>query len=222
MNIYQELREKRGLSKSKLAKILGITRQELINWESGKSTPNQENAQKLADFFNVSIYEFMYELELTKDPEEAKKGLKVLNDEVAEKFSDKMEREKAILTLKLKIEKPKRYVSKFDATIKKAGTGAATFLIIAALAISSITLEEYINPKKFGSISNLNIIAERRECSENSCVFKIQKILYGNYKGDYIELTGIEDMENNVFIIGILKKDDNYKVTFYQKWPISE
>lgn len=52
-----ELRKKSGLSQEKLAELVGVSRQAVTKWESGKSNPDTENLVRLAEIFGVSIDE---------------------------------------------------------------------------------------------------------------------------------------------------------------------
>ena len=52
-----ELRKKSGLSQEKLAEVVGVSRQAVTKWESGKSNPDTENLVRLAEIFGVSIDE---------------------------------------------------------------------------------------------------------------------------------------------------------------------
>lgn len=49
------LREKRGISQSRLADELHISQSTLAMYEKNKRTPNVEMLNKFADYFNVSI-----------------------------------------------------------------------------------------------------------------------------------------------------------------------
>ena len=49
----QELREKKGLSKSEVAKLLGISRPSYVNYENGKNNPSR-TIDKLCTLFGVS------------------------------------------------------------------------------------------------------------------------------------------------------------------------
>ena len=52
----KELREKKNLSQSKLAEIIGVDRRTIINYETGKSFPrNMDNYRKIAGWFGVTI-----------------------------------------------------------------------------------------------------------------------------------------------------------------------
>jgi len=50
----KELREKKDMSQAELANILGVAQQTVASWERGKSSPNYEILQSIANFFHVS------------------------------------------------------------------------------------------------------------------------------------------------------------------------
>lgn len=51
-----ELREERGLSRPALAQALGLPKLAIEKFETGRLTPGQDQQQKLADFFGVSLF----------------------------------------------------------------------------------------------------------------------------------------------------------------------
>jgi len=53
-----ELREERGMSRPALAQALGFPKLAIEKFETGRLTPSQEQQQKLADFFEVSLFFF--------------------------------------------------------------------------------------------------------------------------------------------------------------------
>lgn len=55
MNKIKELREKTGLSQEKLAEKLEVNLRTLQRWENNETAIRKKNAEKLADFFNVSV-----------------------------------------------------------------------------------------------------------------------------------------------------------------------
>ena len=55
MNRLKELRKEKGLSQKALANELGVHYRTLQNWENGESQIKPEKAEKLANFFGVSI-----------------------------------------------------------------------------------------------------------------------------------------------------------------------
>ncbi|EMF48731.1 helix-turn-helix transcriptional regulator [Streptococcus parauberis] len=56
-NNIKKLRQnyKRKLTQEELAKEIGVTKLTISRWENNERTPKAEMAQKLADFFNVSL-----------------------------------------------------------------------------------------------------------------------------------------------------------------------
>lgn len=51
----KELREKAGISKSQLAKIMDVDFAAVSRWDSGESMPRAAKLPKLADLFGCSI-----------------------------------------------------------------------------------------------------------------------------------------------------------------------
>ena len=52
-----KMRKKKGISQEKLAEMLGISRQAVTKWESGKGNPDTENLLRLSEIFGVSLDE---------------------------------------------------------------------------------------------------------------------------------------------------------------------
>ena len=48
-----------NLTQTKLAELTGIKQQNISRWEAGKNLPNIEECVKLADFFGISLDEFV-------------------------------------------------------------------------------------------------------------------------------------------------------------------
>lgn len=55
MNRLKELRQEKKLSQKELAKTIGVHYRTLQNWENGESQIKPDKAEKLADFFGVSV-----------------------------------------------------------------------------------------------------------------------------------------------------------------------
>lgn len=55
MNRIKELRKEKGLTQKELANIAEVSKRTLIYWENGESQIKPDKAEKLADFFGVSI-----------------------------------------------------------------------------------------------------------------------------------------------------------------------
>lgn len=51
----KECRFRQGLSQEKVAELLGVSRQAVTKWESGKSLPSSENLLALASLYGVSL-----------------------------------------------------------------------------------------------------------------------------------------------------------------------
>lgn len=49
------LRAGRKVTQEELAKDIGVNPGTIVNWESGKNTPNFEKMSALADYFNVTL-----------------------------------------------------------------------------------------------------------------------------------------------------------------------
>lgn len=54
-NRLKQLRKQKNLSQKDVAELLSITNQAICLFEKGERTLKQENLQKLADFFKVSV-----------------------------------------------------------------------------------------------------------------------------------------------------------------------
>lgn len=67
------LRKSRGLTQEDLAKIIGVSRGAIANYEKGIREPSFEMLEKLADYFNVSMSELL-------DDDQASRLLKYYND----------------------------------------------------------------------------------------------------------------------------------------------
>lgn len=50
-----ELRKKDGLSQEQLAERLGVSRQAVSKWESGKAVPESDTLISISEYFNVSL-----------------------------------------------------------------------------------------------------------------------------------------------------------------------
>ena len=53
--MLRELRTEHNYSQSDLARLLNVTKQNISDWENGKSETNFENAIKIAKLFNVTV-----------------------------------------------------------------------------------------------------------------------------------------------------------------------
>lgn len=58
-NKYLEFRIKKGVSDYKVSKDTGIAKSTFSDWKAGRSKPKLNKLMKLAEYFNVSITEFI-------------------------------------------------------------------------------------------------------------------------------------------------------------------
>ena len=58
----KELRLNRGVSQKKLAESIGVAQSSINYWEKGQRTPSVTAAQKLADYFNITLDE-LYDID---------------------------------------------------------------------------------------------------------------------------------------------------------------
>lgn len=54
------LRKEEGLSQSKLAEMMGVSRQTISRWETGTSVPTSENMKYLSRLYGVSLDELLH------------------------------------------------------------------------------------------------------------------------------------------------------------------
>ena len=55
MNIFKDLRKKKGLTQVELAKLLNVQQTTVSKWEVGRATPDYPVLIKLAELFDVSV-----------------------------------------------------------------------------------------------------------------------------------------------------------------------
>ena len=53
--IYEKLRDEKGLTDYQVAKETGINTSMFVDWKKGRSTPKIDRLLKIAHFFNVSV-----------------------------------------------------------------------------------------------------------------------------------------------------------------------
>ena len=54
-NNFKSFRESKGLTHEEVGKLLGISKQAIQAWESGKNKPRTSNVKKIAKLFNCSV-----------------------------------------------------------------------------------------------------------------------------------------------------------------------
>ena len=63
---YAEIRDSKGLTDGKVAKMAGFGRSTFSDWKAGRSTPKMEKLQKIADVFEIDAHEFIGNLTTKK------------------------------------------------------------------------------------------------------------------------------------------------------------
>lgn len=102
MNRIKELREKNGILQKELADMMGVNYVSVSKWENGKSSPSEENLQKLAEILHCEPEKIIEDIK--KGPEnsiELSAGEKKLIQAIREIAPDK--REVALLTAEIAI-----------------------------------------------------------------------------------------------------------------------
>lgn len=66
--------EQRGYSAYRLAKILGVSNQGVLNWLDGGNVPHKKTRQKIADHFGITLAELDGDELPTLPPQGAKKA----------------------------------------------------------------------------------------------------------------------------------------------------
>ena len=65
----KEIRKKEGISQEQLAEKIGVTRQAITKWETGKGLPDVENMVIIAEIFKTTIDELLMDSVTKKTPE---------------------------------------------------------------------------------------------------------------------------------------------------------
>ena len=65
--MFQKLLDERGATAYQVSKATGISTGSLTDWKKGRSSPNIENLQKIADYFGVTIDYFYGKVEQKKE-----------------------------------------------------------------------------------------------------------------------------------------------------------
>lgn len=60
-NNIKHFRKKKGLNQEQLAEKLSVTHQAVSKWETGKSQPDIDTLKRLAEIFEVSVEDIIYE-----------------------------------------------------------------------------------------------------------------------------------------------------------------
>lgn len=56
----KQFREEAGCTQEQMAESLNVTRQAVSNWENGKTEPDINTLDKIANYFNLSVEDIIY------------------------------------------------------------------------------------------------------------------------------------------------------------------
>lgn len=62
---FELLRNRAGLSQEALARVMGLSRMTIANWEKGKTEPSASQIKVLADIFGVTTDQLLGQKEVT-------------------------------------------------------------------------------------------------------------------------------------------------------------
>lgn len=62
---FELLRNRAGLSQEALARVMGLSRMTIANWERGKTEPSASQVKLLADIFGVTTDQLLGRKEVT-------------------------------------------------------------------------------------------------------------------------------------------------------------
>ena len=87
-NKLKEIRKKEGISQEQLAEKIGVTRQAITKWETGKGLPDVENMVIIAEIFKTTIDELLMDSVTKKTPETSVYTSETIYDIDCEKHFD--------------------------------------------------------------------------------------------------------------------------------------
>lgn len=88
MNIFKDLRKKKGLTQVELAKLLNVQQTTVSKWEVGRAVPDYPVLLKLAELFGVSVDYLLGREDIT--PEERAAGVTATKKESITPIEDEL------------------------------------------------------------------------------------------------------------------------------------
>lgn len=139
------LRKIKGITQDEFAAIVGVSRQAVYKWESGKSYPEVQKLLEIKQLFNISIDDLLdesFEIELPK-----KKRRKRLSEQKKREIEEQIEREilvskNSFATLTEELEKDIEESEKKTAPLTQAPADEEKESVKAQLASTSEATEE--------------------------------------------------------------------------------
>ena len=181
MNRVKELREKNGLTMQKLADETSIGKSTIASYESRGVTPKPDKAQKLAEYFNVSVAYLLGYIDTPKEElmtfdtgEEFEKAIQRLLDESS---SEKKQVKKKGIDLTKMFEEMKK--NDFKPTVRSADYEMSEDEIEE---IKRIEEEERAEQEKYEDTVNLYFkeIAKRLDVYEKEMIVELYRLSQEN------------------------------------------
>ena len=181
MNRVKELREKNGLTMQKLADETSIGKSTIASYESRGVTPKPDKAQKLAEYFNVSVAYLLGYIDTEKEElmtfdtgEEFEKAIQRLLDESS---SEKKQVKKKGIDLTKVFEEIKK--NDFKPTVRSADYEMSEDEIEE---IKRIEEEERAEQEKYEDTVNLYFkeIAKRLDVYEKEMIVELYRLSQEN------------------------------------------
>ena len=181
MNRVKELREKNGLTMQKLADETNIGKSTIASYESRGVTPKPDKAQKLAEYFNVSVAYLLGYIDTEKEElmtfdtgEEFEKAIQRLLDESS---SEKKQVKKKGIDLTKVFEEIKK--NDFKPTVRSADYEMSEDEIEE---IKQIEEEERAEQEKYEDTVNLYFkeIAKRLDVYEKEMIVELYRLSQEN------------------------------------------
>ena len=181
MNRVKELREKNGLTMQKLADETNIGKSTIASYESRGVTPKPDKAQKLAEYFNVSVAYLLGYIDTPKEElmtfdtgEEFEKAIQRLLDESS---SEKKQVKKKGIDLTKVFEEIKK--NDFKPTVRSADYEMSEDEIEE---IKQIEEEERAEQEKYEDTVNLYFkeIAKRLDVYEKEMIVELYRLSQEN------------------------------------------
>ena len=181
MNRVKELREKNGLTMQKLADETNIGKSTIASYESRGVTPKPDKAQKLAEYFNVSVAYLLGYIDTEKEElmtfdtgEEFEKAIQRLLDESS---SEKKQVKKKGIDLTKVFEEIKK--NDFKPTVRSADYEMSEDEIEE---IKRIEEEERAEQEKYEDTLNLYFkeIAKRLDVYEKEMIVELYRLSQEN------------------------------------------
>ena len=121
MSVIRDLRAKKNISQSKLAKILNVHQTAVSQWEKNRTFPDTETLKKIADYFGVSVDYLVGHTSTRIDFSLENKSNDSFTYEISKESEDLTDEEKDRILAFVRFTKSQRANDKSDAYIAAFG-----------------------------------------------------------------------------------------------------